>query len=324
MSKSKIKNNRKSSNLNIICYNIFCRPSYMCYDEQLKRAKRIPDAIKRTLGDDGFNKLDVICFVEAFDHDVNDALTVELHRMGFKYSTNVLDSYSLFKLKLINGGIRMFSRHKIVRSEFRTFPFSGVVNIESYVGKGALGVKICKKGVNWHVLGTHLAAWDHGREDRIKQLNLICEFMEEMKDVEIVGDGEPIVITGDFNIDAFGGTDGHVQDLKGLYERLGAYKMPKKSLLRLLEKETGSYSALENGLVGRDGDDRGDKINELYDYSLVVRRSGYKLKKYTMRILKPYKFCKGERGIIYKDTGKRSRNLSDHFPNLTKIKVEFL
>ena len=203
------------------------------------------------------------------------------------------------------------------------FPFSSLTNIESYVGKGALGVKICKGGVNWHIIGTHLAAWDHGRKDRKRQLDLIGEFIGEMKEAGIVEGSDPVVMTGDFNIDAFGGSAGHVTDLAGLYGKMGVYQMPRKGIKRLLEKETGSYSALENSLVGRDGDDRGDEINELLDYSLVVKRPAYKLDKYTMRILKPYKYCKGDRGIFYKDTGRRSRNLSDHFPNLTKITVKF-
>jgi len=316
-------NENETSTLNIITYNIFCRPSFVCYDEQLKRAKSIPSAIKKSLGDNGFRKLDVICFVEAFDHDVNDALTVELHKMGFKHSTDILDSYSLLKLKLINGGIRIFSRHKILRSEFRMFPFSGLMNLESYVGKGALGIKICKKCVNWHIIGTHLAAWDYGRKDRRKQMNLIEEFIDEMKDVGIIKNGEPIVVTGDFNIDAFGGSAGHIQDLTRLYEQIHAYRMPKKSINRLKNKETGSYSAFKNSLVGRDGDDRGAEINELLDYSLVVKMPTYKLNKYSVKILKPYKENKSDRGIMYKDTGKRSRNLSDHFPNLTKITVKF-
>ena len=309
--------NPNVSHINIITYNIFCRPSYVCYDEQIKRAKRVPLVLKRTMGDKKFEGLDIICLVETFDHDVNDILTEEFHKLGFKHSTNVLDSYSLLKLKFINGGIRMFSRHEILRSEFRMFPFSKIMNIESYVGKGALGVKICKNGINWHVIGTHLAAWKHGRADRKVQLGLIDEFISEMKYADIVKENEPIVITGDFNIDAFTGGD----DLKRIYKKLDTYHLPKKCISSL-EGGIGSYTTLENTLIGRDGDER-ETVNELLDYSLIVKNSKYKLHKYTMKVLKLYKFNKDMRGILYKDTGKRSRNLSDHFPNLTKIAVKF-
>ena len=89
-----------------------------------------------------------------------------------------------------------------------------------------------------------------------------------------------------------------------------------------MEGGIGSYTTLENTLIGRDGDER-ETVNELLDYSLIVKNSKYKLHKYTMKVLKLYKFNKDMRGILYKDTGKRSRNLSDHFPNLTKIAVKF-
>lgn len=318
------------SGLNIVCYNVFCRPSYMCYDEQIKRARRIPLALMKSMGKIKFEKLDVICLVEAFDHDANDILTEEFHKLGFTNSTNVLESYSIMKLKLINGGIRMFSRHKILRTETRMFPFSSLANIESYVGKGALCIKICKRSIKgttektktWHIIGTHLAAWEHGRSERLKQLEVIKHFISEMRDFNIVGKGEPVVVTGDFNIDAFCDVKSSQEDLHKLYHELKTYKLPNKCISSL-EDGVGSYSTKENNLIGRDGEERSE-INELLDYSLLVKNTHYKLKKYSIRILKPYKFNKDMRGIMYKDTGKRSRNLSDHFANWTKIVVEYV
>lgn len=317
--------------INILTYNIFCRPSYVCYDEQMKRVQRIPEALKKSIGEKKFAKLDILCFLEAFDHDVNDVLTVELHKMGFKHSTNILNSYALLKLKFINGGIRIFSRHPIIRSEYRMFPFSGIMNLESYVGKGALSVKIQKKGFVWHVVGTHLAAWAHGSGERRRQLALIDDFINDMKYAGIVESGEPVIVTGDFNIDAFTVIknreenektfDDYCQkDMTDMIKCLGAYSLPRRSI-RGLEDGVGSYCKKENSLVGRDGDERME-VNELLDYSLVIKDPRYKLSKYSMRILKLFKSVPELRGILYKDTGKRSRNLSDHFPNLTKICVK--
>ena len=261
--------------INILTYNIFCRPSYMCYDEQMKRVQRIPEVLKKTIGNKKFEKLDIICFLEAFDHDVNDILTVELHNLGFKFSTNILNSYAILKFKFVNGGIRIFSRHPIIRSEYRMFPFSGIMNLESYVGKGALSVKIEKGGFVWHIVGTHLAAWDHGRGERKRQLALIDDFINDMKYAGIVKSGEPVIVTGDFNIDAFtvlesgGKEDFKGKDMTDMVRCLGAYKLPRRSIKKL-EGGIGSYCKKENSLVGRDGDER-TEVNELLDYSLVIK-----------------------------------------------------
>ncbi len=304
-------------NINILTYNIFCRPSYICYDEQLKRAKLIPSVLRKYIGGKKFEKIDAICFLEAFDHDVNDILTEELYNVGFKYSTNILNSYAILKLKFINGGIRFFSKYPIERSEFRMFPFSGVMNLESYIGKGALVIKIKKGERFWHIIGTHLAAWSSGEKDRKYQMELIDDFINDMKYVGIVKSGEPVIVTGDFNIDVF--TD--LFTVKKLYKCLNTYRVPSSALYKL-ERGIGSYCKAENNLVGRDGEDR-EEINELLDYSLLVKDKKYTMARYSTKILFPYKSMYNIRGIMYKDTGIRSRNLSDHFPNLTQITVKF-
>lgn len=304
---------KKRCHINIVTYNIFCRPSFACYDEQIKRATRIPDAISKVLGNK-FEKVDVVCFVECFDHDVNDILTIEMHKKGFKYSTNILHSYSLLKLKLINGGIRIFSRHKILRSEFRMFSFSGFTELESYIGKGALAIKISVNGVICHIIGTHLAAWKSGESARHSQINVIKDFIDDMKYADIVKKNEPVIVTGDFNINAL--SKQNYSNLK----LLKTYKIPNKSIKNLI-CNGGSYSTNDNNLIGRDGECR-KNINELLDYSLLVKSKQYKMKKYVVNIIKPYMGTRHLRSIFYKDTGLRSKNLSDHFPNLTKIVVE--
>jgi endonuclease/exonuclease/phosphatase family metal-dependent hydrolase len=226
--------------LRVLTYNIFVRPFFVSHDGQRERTHHIPRAIAQLPGD----PLDVVVIQEAFDEGrLRAHLLGELARAGFPYHTELVRGGGPFQLG--NGGVFIASRWPIERSASRTFQ-DACSGTDCLAPKGVMYARIRKTvgetSAVYHVFGTHLQSGT-GAEPasvRIAQLQQMARFRDSL---EIPAD-EPVVLAGDFNVDAIADPD----EVVAMLRTLGA-ELPTR--MHLGEATSDPRT---NALVGQSGD----------------------------------------------------------------------
>ncbi|GGX25607.1 sphingomyelin phosphodiesterase [Aquimarina muelleri] len=207
--KSQKNKNRNTESLTILSYNIFHLPGIALikqYKEEERSKKQLQVLTKMA------PSLDVIVFQEGFNHHVETHLFNKLKNI-YPYNTVLVGQYcsansnwdsisgncsnSMF---VVNGGVRIFSKHPIDSKKQYVFNNSGFGTADYYSNKGAAYVEVTKNGKKYHIVGTHLQADQenyNGSTVRINQLKEIKNWVDSM-DIPV---SEPLIYAGDMNIE---------------------------------------------------------------------------------------------------------------------------
>ncbi|KAK4522945.1 hypothetical protein GAYE_PCTG32G0835 [Galdieria yellowstonensis] len=182
---------------------------------------------------------DVICFQELFDSfsTRRSALMEAVSLFGLRFSTYLPRNFFMFPPKIIDGGVSILSRYPIVETDYIHFRNIVTTTIDSIVGKGVLYARIelpsslssdihsswnsssfpqgvvysehpvaIEKARFLHVFSTHMQAGDRlGYKPEKYHAGIRLKQVEEMRDFVLrktKDDQGPILITGDFNINA--------------------------------------------------------------------------------------------------------------------------
>ncbi|GJQ09071.1 hypothetical protein GpartN1_g862.t1 [Galdieria partita] len=220
--------------IRVMTYNVFVRPPGITGaggdDHKDERLRLLAPRLAN---------YDVICFQELFDafSTRRSALMEAVSLFGLRFSTYLPRNFFMFPPKIIDGGVSILSRYPIVETDHIHFRNIVTTTIDSIVGKGVLYARIelpsslssdihsswnsssfpegvvrsenpvaIEKARFLHVFSTHMQAGDrlgykpekYHAGIRLKQIEEMREFvLRKTKD-----DQGPVLITGDFNINA--------------------------------------------------------------------------------------------------------------------------
>jgi endonuclease/exonuclease/phosphatase family metal-dependent hydrolase len=175
--------------IRVATYNMYCRPRFSFYDNQLIRARLLSGEILRLEETQG-KKIDVLCLQEIVDNKVHKILKKELYKIGFVFKTKRLDT-----TWRMNGGIIIYSRYPIIKETSIVFKLEDSYIWNAPASKGAICIKVMKNKEYYNIVNTHLDSFN--ANFRKRQM----EHMRDWIDEKMLPDTEPIIITGDFNID---------------------------------------------------------------------------------------------------------------------------
>jgi len=244
----------------LMTYNAFCRPPGIAGDsgEDFKD-ERLSLLLKR------IGQLDIICFQELFDAFCNrrKAFIEAAGLLGFQYECFLPRNCFRIPPRIIDGGVTIMSKFPIVYTNYIHYRHCVYSTVDSFVGKGCLYARISYRldekdssktgGARYlHVFSSHMQAGDrigyphesyHARI-RIGQLEEMRDFIHE----SIVDDDGPVVLTGDWNINARMSMENDSDSFwyNDLLERL----QDSPSSLSLLQQRRAQYfqdnSAIQN------------------------------------------------------------------------------
>lgn len=186
---------------------------------------------------------DVLAFSEAFDDEARAVLVNELVDR-FPHRTRILGSDSGVEQ---DGGVIILSRWPIETEDQRTFG-SVCAGWDCRADKGVLYARVRTRDLVAHVFATHLEA--QTRDIKRRQMDIIRGFIESKR----IPSDEPVLMAGDFNIDAYGGSG----DYPDMLRRLNA------DYLRLEGEPRYSKDDLENDMAS-------GRKRELIDHVMVSK-----------------------------------------------------
>ncbi|GJQ09484.1 hypothetical protein GpartN1_g1275.t1 [Galdieria partita] len=214
--------------IRLMSYNAFCRPPGIAGDsgEDFKD-ERLLLLLKR------IGYLDIICFQELFDAFCNrrKAFVEACKLLGFQYECFLPRNCLRIPPRIIDGGVTIMSKFPIVYTNYINYRHCVYSTVDSFVGKGCLYARIsltgtfpsqtsneshnrtCKEEESivrraqyLHVFSSHMQAGDRiGYPHESYHARIRIGQLEEMRDFihwNIVDDDGPVVITGDWNINA--------------------------------------------------------------------------------------------------------------------------
>lgn len=176
------------------------------FNAQEARMQRIPFALADILED---HHVDCVVVQESIVPTQHETLACGFRQQGYMFQTQPLKA-TFSKLKLVEGGVAILSKHPIVEEKQHVFAECACEGSDCLASKGFIHAKIDKLGVIFHVIGTHFQAWGSpkGREIRECQAGAIGKYLKRLK----VGKDEPVFVAGDMNADLYAQHD-HVERL---------------------------------------------------------------------------------------------------------------
>lgn len=172
--------------MKIFTYNFYARPETIFMDNQYSRVELFQESFRLYELNNGY--VDVILFQELFDDVVFDAMKKVAYHLGFIHHSKRTN-----KLFYLNGGSVIFSKHKILHSDFIVFKKAVIYNKPS--AKGFNYACILYGNKKYHIGCTHLDSFSPKK--RMYQMKKIKSFLK----TKFIPASEPIIIGGDFNID---------------------------------------------------------------------------------------------------------------------------
>lgn len=197
--------------LSICTYNLMLTvPKPIRFNGQIKRSKRIAKSLDRFC-----NKhfsVDVVVFTELIDPICRKILLRKMKSYGWIFSSDVLYDKMFPNFKLINGGVVIVSKYKIIKKH--NYIYKGdCQGYDCFAAKGIVYCRINKNGNLFNIFGTHLQAWDTpvAKVIRKSQANQCLEFINSF----CIPHDEAVIVVGDLNID-FYTRNKEIQDLSKL------------------------------------------------------------------------------------------------------------
>jgi endonuclease/exonuclease/phosphatase family metal-dependent hydrolase len=240
-----IKNNLKmigSGNISIklLSYNTFMRPPPLGIFLEYKEERL------NYLIENKFANFDIICLQEVFGNFNNrkNKLKNEMEKKGFKYSSTCYNCF-FCNGKIIDCGLLILSRYKILKTKFQSFETS--TNIDSFSEKGILYCEInLTNNIPIHVFCLHMQASytyvpnENSIKVREKQLDIICNFIKLIindKDTPI----GPIILTGDFNINSLINSNLNKEENNIIIEEYNNLNKKMKKLIEVISINGNNY-----------------------------------------------------------------------------------
>ena len=231
--------------MNILSYNFYCRPKKIFYDEQVQRAYKLKNVLEN-------KNYDIIMFQELFDNSAYKIVKKTMRHLGYRYKTKrVGKKFDIFRM---NGGCKIFSKHRILEQDMLLFNPGHIFNIMS--SKGANYCKIQKDDKIIHCVNVHLDSFD--KKIRKEQMLDIKIWLNKKK----IPNDEMIVIGGDFNIDYYVKEINNVEKVFGKEYKLNKHEYHEKDCWR-------NYSTYNQNDWAIRRDKNKDEINELLDFFVI-------------------------------------------------------
>ncbi|WP_133405629.1 sphingomyelin phosphodiesterase [Parashewanella tropica] len=139
-----------------------------------------------------FHNYDVLAFEEQFDVAPTQALHKAL-KSEYPYQTTKLKKAD----KPLQAGIYLLSRYPILKQA--SMIYNACNGLQCLTSKGVIYVEIIKNGQKYHIFDTHTQSGTSAKDvqARMQQVVELETFIKSQQ----VPDKEPIIISGDFNID---------------------------------------------------------------------------------------------------------------------------
>jgi endonuclease/exonuclease/phosphatase family metal-dependent hydrolase len=164
---------------------------------QVQRMKQVAKTIVEQIDPVAF--VDFVLVQESIVTSQHAVLRQGMRNAGFVHETKQLVG-SLRNLKLVQGGLVLFSRHPIMHEE--QMVFDGMCAQEDCMAsKGCVYVSIKKNGQQFHVFGVHLQAWETPKSRAVRrgQMKRVKKFIDAQK----IQSEDPVILLGDFNVDMY-------------------------------------------------------------------------------------------------------------------------
>ena len=181
-----------------VSYNIMApvaEPIRFC--GQMDRMKRIPSVVLEQL--DPIAYVDFMVVQESMVSSQHMALSDGMRQAGFVYETSQIVG-SMSDLKIVQGGLVVFSRHPIQKQLNCVFEGS-CAREDCLASKGSVYLQLNKHGQVFHIFALHVQAWE-SPESRVVRRGQIAQVAKFIKDQNIPAN-EPVVLMGDFNVDLY-------------------------------------------------------------------------------------------------------------------------
>ncbi|KAJ1957182.1 hypothetical protein GGI12_005097 [Dipsacomyces acuminosporus] len=265
-------NEKGSSNLRILTQNMFMRPPLINNNGNDHKDGRLDYFIEQILPN-----YDVVCLQEMFEFASSrrSRLLAAADKLGFKYYV-ASDRQFLWNLA-IDGGLVILSKYPIVSTE--NIIYNRGIGADWLAKKGVLYAKLSiNDTTHAHVFTTHTQA-SYGevvitQPDVKRRLSQLFEFHNFLEHIlpKHRQPGEPVILTGDFNVDSRSHVLSNPQEVK--YEREVEDGVNTSD-------EAGAMFSILNGhgiepkLLGPDNKDtfKGKRAIEFHD--LLKERLGY-------------------------------------------------
>lgn len=216
----------------VLSYNVFLRsPTWMFHDQHDWRGTRIPQFLRGH---------DAVVLQEAFSPRHRQAM-IEALADEYPYWSEPLGQDQLLSQ---NGGVVILSRWPILHQNQTVFEACG--GVDCMVKKGVVHTTIEKLGRPIHLFGLHLQADADNAAVRSAQLGELKAFVDQ----QAIAPEEPVLIAGDFNVDAL--SDASNQELSRLQEQLQLH-LPQDDLV-------ATYSDTTNSIIDAAVEERLDYV----------------------------------------------------------------
>jgi endonuclease/exonuclease/phosphatase family metal-dependent hydrolase len=206
-----------NNNLNVLAYNVWALLPGLVSKSVSERLNLLKDKL---------NGYDAIVFSELFDNSRRNTFLNAL-KTEYPYQTSVVDRSG----SLEDGGVLIVSRWPI--DEESQIAFSDCDAEDCMSAKGVIYAKINKGGNPYHIFGSHTQAWtaDKNQATRLNQFQQMRNFI----DSRAISSNEPVIISGDLNVDKIN----FPQEYNTMLNVLNAEEVPRN----------GGYAYTYNGHV---------------------------------------------------------------------------
>ncbi|KAI8867084.1 DNase I-like protein [Ramicandelaber brevisporus] len=220
----------------VLTLNVFMRPPLIKSNESDYKDSRLEYLIKRVLP-----QYEVVVLQEMFNFGTSrrQKLLSEAIRLGYKYSY-CSEAKSVWNVQ-IDGGLVILSKYPIVKTA--SVNYERGIESDWMCAKGALYARVAVNNDNdngndgsktnhVHIFTTHTqASYNVVRsldnkyaQIRLQQLTILHKFIADQVSSSDIVNGEPILVLGDFNVDARGSElINVVHDTSGISAHHGYY-----------------------------------------------------------------------------------------------------
>lgn len=192
------KENMAMIRFNVASWNLMCPvPEPLRFIGQKQRMEHLAGALITDI-DGKVCHLDALAVQESIVNSYTDILTHGLYQCGFEYRTDPLSGKRFDKIVL--GGVYIYSRYPIISHSSHIFQ-KECASEDCMAAKGCTYACIEKDNECFHVIATHLQAWNTEETRRIRQQQIIeiGEFITNLK----LDKTSRIIVLGDFNTDLY-------------------------------------------------------------------------------------------------------------------------
>lgn len=160
---------------------------------QMERAVRVKEMVKKVHEKEG--DVDVWIFNELIPPPYQEIVLKDMKEMGFVHQTMKMGN-----ALTVNSGVFILSKHPITQEEITTFG-DKCIGVDCFASKGVIYARICKNGLYFNVLATHMQAWPDVQSQLMRdaQIEQIRKFINSLR----VPSHEPLFFCGDLNIDMY-------------------------------------------------------------------------------------------------------------------------